>query len=128
MPRSPRMLVPGVPGVLVLMVAAALGASCMEKKADLGETCGGFVPEPVGCLSGLACCQPDPRHPNIPGTCIKRSHLVAEGEPCGVTAGTCCASGTYCEVLDQESGDGTCVPDPTCGGFKVPVGSGTITP
>ncbi|MDY0002625.1 MAG: hypothetical protein RBU30_15120 [Polyangia bacterium] len=94
-----------------LVALALVAVSCSEKKAELGESCGGYAKDPIGCASGLFCCQPDPRIADIPGTCVEQSDRAGVGEACGATTSACCASGSWCSVWDQEAGDGTCVAD-----------------
>lgn len=83
--------------------------SCTEEKAELGESCGGHAKDPIGCVSGLLCCQPDPRIFDIPGTCVAPAEQSGVGEACGASTGSCCGSGSWCSIWNQESGDGTCV-------------------
>ena len=88
----------------------ALWISCAEEEvAELGEPCGGHARDPVGCVSDLFCCQPDPRIFDIPGTCVEPTDRSEVGEACGATTGACCASGAWCSVWDQDAGDGTCI-------------------
>lgn len=99
--------------VACCFVLALSTASCVEEKAGLGEQCGGYTKDPIGCVTGLFCCQPDPRIFDIPGTCVQQQDRSSVGEACGATTASCCESGAFCSVYDQESGDGTCVADPT---------------
>ncbi|MFH2007991.1 MAG: hypothetical protein ABI333_15520 [bacterium] len=101
--------------IVALVTAAALCGvgvgACSEEKAGLGESCGGHAKDPIGCVSDLFCCQPDPRIADIPGTCVEPEERSSAGAACGATSGLCCAPGMWCSVWDQVAGDGTCIAD-----------------